>query len=130
MTARRGGVQVLSARAGKDPEVGSGYTFLRKHKQGGLGTIWVVRDESAARDVALKKLRADVQQNPYARKLMRDEALVTAQLQHPNIVPVYNLGTDEAGDFFYTMRLVHGQTLSEQIDALRKSRPSGRLSTG
>jgi serine/threonine protein kinase len=110
------------------PEPVRAYRVLRRHKRGGLGSVFVVRDHRTMRDVALKKLRNKMATNAYAQRLIRTEALVTAQLQHPGIVPVYDVGLDDAGCFYYTMPFVGGRTLSEQIDSCRANRSSSRLS--
>jgi len=106
-----------------------GYTYLSALRQGGLGTVMVVREEHTGRKVALKRLRKDRRGDEHCRGLIEAEARITARLQHPNIVPVYDLGEDEDGNFFYTMRLVPGQTLGEYLDSVteqRTTQPSDR----
>jgi serine/threonine-protein kinase len=93
------------------------YIVTRLHAEGGLGRIWVARDRDLNRDVALKELKPlDSQDAADARERFLKEAQVTGQLEHPNIVPVYELAkrTDDARPF-YTMRLVRGQTLRDAI---------------
>lgn len=106
-----------------------GYTYVSALRQGGLGTVMVVREEHTGRKVALKRLRKDRRGDEHCRGLIEAEARITARLQHPNIVPVYDLGQDEDGNFFYTMRLVPGQTLGEYLDSVteqRTAQPSDR----
>ncbi|MGE0433426.1 MAG: protein kinase, partial [Planctomycetota bacterium] len=63
--------------------------------------------------VAVKYLRGD---DPTARARFVEEAQITAQLTHPNIVPVHTIGTDDAGAPFMTMKRVIGRTMTEMID--------------
>ncbi len=77
---------------------------------GGMGRITRARDRRLGRDVAIKEVLA-----PYLRARFEREAMITARLQHPAIVPVYEAGTWPDGSSFYTMRLVSGGTLSDAI---------------
>ncbi len=89
--------------------------------KGGMGKILNAKDLNCRREVAMKvigdsKRTAD---DHLIRFII--EAQITAQLQHPSIVPVYELSVDANGDVFYTMKLVHGYTLVEILDKLRNS---------
>lgn len=86
--------------------VGSRYEARGTVASGGIGTVEVVRDRWLDRDVARKVLR-DTADARLAR-----EARFTARLNHPNIVPVLDAGSDEQGRLFYTMRLLRGCTLA------------------
>lgn len=90
----------------------SRYQWLREVASGGLGRVWLVRDNTLGREVALKEIKAGVSSDEAVRRLFK-EAQITGQLQHPGIVPVYELNPD--GRPFYTMKLVTGETLSERI---------------
>jgi len=79
--------------------------------QGGMGRITRARDRRLGRDVAIKEVLA-----PYLRARFEREAMITARLQHPAIVPIYEAGSWPDGSAFYTMRLVSGGTLGEAID--------------
>ena len=96
------------------PEDRARYAWLAEIGAGGLGRVWAARDERLGRTVAVKELRAD---QPAARTRFLREAKVTADLQHPGIVPVYDVGCWPDTAPFYTMRRVEGQTLEEVIDA-------------
>ena len=89
------------------------YTLTRLHAKGGLGRIWLARDENMGRDVALKDLRPERAANPSTWVRFLREARVTGQLEHPNIVPVYEVGHGTDDQPFYTMRFVRGRTLAE-----------------
>ncbi len=80
--------------------------------QGGMGQVDVVRDRWLDRDVAKKVLHDGVRDVRLAR-----EAAITARLEHPGIVPIFDTGLDEDGRRFYTMRLVRGQTLMDALNA-------------
>jgi serine/threonine protein kinase len=94
----------------------SRYTLTQLHAQGGLGRVWVARDEILNRDVALKELQPEHSSHPEACRRFIKEAQVTGQLEHPNIVPVYDLDRrPQDNQPFYTMQFVRGQTLHEAI---------------
>ena len=86
--------------------------------RGGMGTIHRVNDPGIRRWVALK--RVDAQQarmTPEIAHLLLEEAQITGQLEHPNIVPIYDVGFDTDGLPMFTMKLVEGQTLTALISA-------------
>ncbi|MGE3803728.1 MAG: serine/threonine protein kinase [Gemmataceae bacterium] len=99
-------------------ELDSSGRYERKdlHAEGGLGCIYVVRDKLLEREVALKEIGPKQASQPEAWRRFVREAQVTGQLEHPNIVPVYELSQrQDDGRPFYTMKLVRGQTLREKI---------------
>lgn len=81
--------------------------------RGAMGTVHAARDLRLGRDVALKELAVERAADPLARARLAREAAVTSRLDHPGIVPVYDVGTLPDGRPFYTMRLVRGRTLAE-----------------
>ncbi len=95
------------------PEVSpSNYEILGEHGRGGLGRVMRARDLRTGRIVAIKEiLRGSVS----ALQRFRREALVTANLQHPAIVPVYEVGRWPDGQPFFAMKLVDGVPLSHAI---------------
>ncbi len=92
------------------------YSKQSLHRQGGIGRIWIAHDNNLNRKVALKDLQPEHTENPAIRDRFIREAQITGKLDHPNIVPVYQLrqGSDVT-EPFYTMRLVEGETLREVI---------------
>ena len=99
------------------------YTLSRMHAQGGLGKIWIARDTDLNREVALKEIRVERSANPDAWRRFMKEAQVTGQLEHPNIVPVYELARRKEDDQpFYTMRFVRGGTLRSAIAEFHQKR--------
>ncbi len=83
--------------------------------RGGMSTVLRMRDRSLLRETALKRLDSDlaVRHEQILRFLL--EAQITGQLDHPNIVPIHELGRDEDGSVYFTMKMVEGQTLAELI---------------
>ena len=99
------------------------YTLTHLHAKGGMGRVWLARDSALGRQIALKELRPDQADNSIVCSRFLYEAKITAQLEHPGIVPVYELGEGESP--YYTMRFVRGRTLSEAIRAYHKKRAAG-----
>jgi len=96
--------------------VGGGrYHIVRFHAKGGLGEVYVARDDELHREVALKRMQDLFTSDPVSRSRFVLEAEVTGGLEHPGIVPVYGLGCDEDGRPFYAMRLIKGESLSDAI---------------
>jgi len=103
------------------------YTMLREHAQGGMGRILLVHDKHLSRDIALKELlpapvpsTSEGQPSPVRLSVpwiarFLQEARIAGQLEHPAIVPVYELGHRRDGTLYYTMKLVRGKTLAQAI---------------
>src|SRR5436305_856527 len=116
-------------RAPLGPAAQRGGHFKLTHRQakGGLGRAWRARDTDLNRDVALKEILPDRCDHPEMWRRFLKEAQVTGQLEHPNIVPVYELARRPEDDQpFYTMRLVRGRTLSEAIAQYHRKRKEGK----
>jgi WD40 repeat protein/serine/threonine protein kinase len=92
------------------------YAIESEVAQGGIGRVLSARDERLDRHVALKEL---LDGGGAAEDRFVREALLTARLQHPSIVPVYEAGRWPSGEPFYSMKLVSGRPLSEVIDEKR-----------
>ncbi len=84
--------------------------------RGGMGEILGAREAATERTVAMKVMLDDATEEDISRFIA--EARVTARLEHPNIVPVHELGVDENGQPFYTMKMVRGTTLRKVIEML------------
>ncbi len=83
-----------------------------------MGTVFAVVDEALRRRTALKVLHADPDRLPRRIPAFLREAQITAQLDHPNIVPVHDVGVEEDGRVHFSMKLVDGQTLRTYVEAL------------
>ena len=103
------------SRASRDPlpiRSDDRYEILGEHARGGLGRILLARDREVGRVVAIKELLRNRRRGE--ARFVR-EAIVTAHLDHPSIVPVYEVGRWPSGEPFYSMKLVSGRPLKELI---------------
>src|SRR5919202_27896 len=97
------------------------YDVLRLLGRGAMGAVYLARERSLERLVAIKVLPFGGGTSPDARERFRREARIAARFMHPNILPLYAFG--EVGDLaYYVMGYVHGQSLGERL------RMEGRLS--
>jgi eukaryotic-like serine/threonine-protein kinase len=92
------------------------YMFLGTIAKGGKSLIKSCKDMHLNRVVAYKTLRAEFVDDEIENIRLLREARVSAMLQHPNTMPVYELGRDNRGHYYFTMKLVHGYTLREILD--------------
>ncbi|MBA3316130.1 MAG: protein kinase [Planctomycetaceae bacterium] len=112
---------------GAPPMPGDEYAIVSRLGEGGMGIVYTATQRAIARDVALKMLKPDTARRRDRRDSLATEAIVTGELAHPNIVPVYDLGQDADGSLFYSMKRVEGirwdtvigtKTESENLDIL------------
>ena len=96
------------------PDAGERYEIHELLGRGGMGAVYRATDHVLRRDVALKVLTTEQESGDIARRLER-EARVLASLEHPGIVAIHDSGTLADGRPFYTMRLVRGRRLDEQV---------------
>ncbi|WP_225409956.1 serine/threonine-protein kinase [Stigmatella hybrida] len=92
------------------------YALEGELAHGGIGRILRARDLRLGRAVALKQILSP---SPEAESRFMTEALVTARLQHPSIVPVHEVGRWPDGELFYSMKLVSGRSLAEVVSELK-----------
>jgi len=100
------------------PELHAGterYDILGTLGEGGMGKVHLAYDQDLKRRVALKIVRTE--DRAQARRFF-EEAQVLAQLDHPNIVPLFDIGMTDRGRPYYTMRVVRGKTLRQVIHLL------------
>jgi tRNA A-37 threonylcarbamoyl transferase component Bud32 len=90
------------------------YQVLSRMAEGGMGVVFKALDVSLNREVALKVMRGGVLASKLRRQRFLQEAEAAAGLQHPNIVPIYEIA-EHNGYPFYTMDLVEGITLDEHV---------------
>jgi serine/threonine-protein kinase len=107
------------------------YTLARLHARGGVGQVWVAQDTDLEREVALKELSPSGAIDPTLVSRFLEEAKITGQLEHPNIVPVYELARPAGSGTgpFYTMRFVRGRTLAAAIKDYHARRQAGQTGT-
>jgi serine/threonine-protein kinase len=90
---------------------------------GGMGKIVLAHDARIGREVAVKQLRPERELSPEERSRFLREAQVQGQLEHPSIVPVYDIDRRPDGTLFFTMRRVIGRTLEDILEDLRRGVP-------
>ncbi len=93
-------------------EIGGRYRLIAPLGEGGMATLWRAIDEQLDREVAVKLLRDQYSRDAGFSARFRQEARAAGSLAHPNIVPVYDYGSDEDGTQFIVMQLVDGEDLS------------------
>ena len=101
------------------------YQFIQELGVGAMGEVHIVRENFLRRKVALKFIRTDRANDRSQARFVR-EALITAQLDHPNIVPIYNYEMALDGNPAYTMKWIKGRTLEEIIDECKQEVDLGR----
>ncbi|MEZ6132261.1 MAG: serine/threonine-protein kinase [Planctomycetaceae bacterium] len=102
------------------------FTLLKKLGRGGLGTVWLARDTKLNRAVALKEMNPESAEFPLAWDRFHREAEITGHLEHPNVVPLYQFGTDAvSGQPFYAMRFVGKRTLVDAIEEYHDRKSAG-----
>jgi WD40 repeat protein len=95
------------------------YTDVRELERGGMGRTSSARDRRLGRRVAIKELRDDAGDPAVLARRLEQEARLTARLQHPSIVGVYEAGRWANGDPFYAMPLVRGRPLDAELRGSR-----------
>jgi eukaryotic-like serine/threonine-protein kinase len=106
------------------------FRVLRFHAEGGLGAVYVARDEELGRDVAIKTIKAPYARDPDSRARFLLEAEVTGGLEHPGIVPVYGLDRGENDRPFYAMRFIRGESLKEAVARFHRADGDAALDPG
>jgi len=99
------------------------YSVVREIARGGMGKVIEVEDNDLRRTVALKVLRKEMLDRKDLVERFLEEAQITGQLEHPNIVPVHEIGVDGRGNLYFTMKLVEGEDLSSILKRMRKNDP-------
>src|SRR5262249_23041716 len=93
------------------------YQLFGEIARGGMGAILRGRDVDLGRDLAVKVLLESHKDKPELVKRFVEEAQIGGQLQHPGVVPVYELGAFADRRPFFTMKLVKGRTLADLLRA-------------
>ncbi len=92
------------------------YAYFKTIAKGGKCLIQACKDLHLSRVICYKSLLPEFADDPIEQKRFLREARVSAMLQHPNTIPTYELGRDNKGYYYFTMKLVHGYTLREILD--------------
>ncbi len=98
------------------------YQLIRPLGQGGMGLVFLAKQTSLDRNVALKVVRSQLASSPSMMARFTREAYAAAQLVHPNVVQIYDMG-DAHGSCYFSMELVDGASLHELVGGKRKLDP-------
>ncbi len=97
------------------PPAANRYEWTEELARGGLGAVWSAYDKTLERRIAAKELLPDTLDSPAMVARFVDEARITSQLEHPGIVPIYDLGTKPDGCPFYAMKHLDGRPFNEVV---------------
>ncbi len=92
------------------------YDLLNLLGEGGMGVVYMARQASIDRKVAIKMLKTATSKDETQRRKFLSEAVITGDLDHPHIVPIYDLGTNDEGALFYSMKRVQGTPWDERVN--------------
>lgn len=131
MEAGRGNITIshfLSARGAEDrdafapqTQAGTGFYSLEGVvATGGMGAVLKAQDNNLARTVALKVMLNSAEASDQTIYSFVAEAQITGQLEHPNIVPLHDIGVAADGTIYYTMKLIEGRTLRDILKDIRE----------
>lgn len=104
-------IQDLISRSGAETK----YIYDKELGRGGMGAVFSTVDQDVRRKVAMKVMLPGAAGSPAHIKRFLEEAQITGQLEHPNIVPVHEVGIDEESKIYFTMKLVRGENLEAII---------------
>ena len=97
------------------------YVTLSKLGEGGMGTVHLARQVALGREVAVKQIHLQSNGKQSFRNEFLTEAVLTGKLEHPNIIPIHEVGELPDGDLFYSMKNVKGRSWNETIDTFSLS---------
>jgi serine/threonine-protein kinase len=122
---------VVAGPPEEPPQADRRYRIARQLGQGGTGRVYAAEDRNSGRLAALKVLNQRAKESPELVRRFINEARITAQLEHPGIVPVYDVGMLPSGEPFYTMRVVGRHSLADILwdPLIRHDYPLVRLLT-
>ena len=99
------------------------YKNLQQMAGGGNGQLFACYDSNLGRTVCIKRLAPESTNNKLERRRLLREARVTAQMSHPNTVPVYELGKDDTGAIYFAMKKIEGQDLFRILSQIARKNP-------
>lgn len=94
---------------------GDRHTRIARLGTGGMGEVHLVSDRALQRRAVMKRIHDSHSSDPRTVRMFVREAQITGQLEHPNIVPVHDLGVDDDDTLYFTMKLVEGRTLEQVV---------------
>ena len=93
------------------------YALAHRLGQGGVGDVVKAHDNDIERPVAIKRIRAEAKSHATLLRFA-EEVRTIGNLEHPNIVPIHDVGVDQNGEYYFVMKYVHGETLESVIEKL------------
>jgi serine/threonine protein kinase len=115
--------QSVVPSSGANPAAPVPFVFGKRIAQGGMGAILEADDCKLGRKIAVKVMLSEAGVSEEQKQRFIQEAAVLGRLEHPNIVPIHDLGLDSDGQLYYTMKLVKGRTLQDILHDLLKEQP-------
>ncbi len=112
-------INALISRGDED----SRYIFDKELGRGGMGAVFATVDQDIRRKVAMKVMLPSASSDVPHIKRFLEEAQVTGQLEHPNIVPVHEVGIDDESKIYFTMKMVKGENLESIISKVTQADP-------
>ncbi|MFT7518281.1 MAG: hypothetical protein ACI9MC_000412, partial [Kiritimatiellia bacterium] len=109
------------------PRAGRRLKHLGMLGKGAMGEVFLAADPDLRRQVAVKRLNPGLRDHPTLVDRFRREAQITAQLDHPGIMPVYTFEHDEDGQLEYSMKLIRGKTLEDLLQDARIAHSKGHI---
>ncbi len=97
-------------------DISTRYQLGERLGSGGMAIVFEANDSNLKRTVAVKILRTELAARPEARSRFFAEAQIMGALDHPGVIPVFEVGTLQGGEAFYAMKKVHGITLKDMLD--------------
>jgi serine/threonine protein kinase/tetratricopeptide (TPR) repeat protein len=88
------------------PKHAGRFSIIKTLRSGGMGVVYLAYDHDCNRQVAVKKIRPEFRNDPVAIRRFHAEAELTAELEHPGIIPIYAKSVDTQGEYYYAMRLI------------------------
>lgn len=113
-----GSATEMSSAGIRESDDGPDYLTMQMLGQGGMGTVHLARQVALGRSVALKQIQPKHRRQQSVKDEFLTEAVLTGKLEHPNIVPIYEVGSSSNGDLFYSMKNIKGQAWDESIGTL------------
>ncbi len=126
-TLIQGASRSLDSAANAAPEERPNYAMMGMIGEGSMGRIYLAKDLNLRRKVAYKELKGELAAaSPDIRERFINEAQITAQMDHPNVVPVYALENKGDGSYAYVMKLVQGKTLKDLVTETKALHDHGK----
>ncbi|MEM9586984.1 MAG: serine/threonine-protein kinase, partial [Planctomycetota bacterium] len=94
------------------------YRLVGQLGAGGTGVVYQAHQRAVDREVAIKTLRQEIATDPISRTRFLSEARVIGALDHPNVIALHELGVDQSGSLFYSMKRIDGTSWDKRIESM------------